>query len=92
MIRFRIISSLPYKAKSIPDLNKKIESWNSGNWSFLGYGSLFKTPKIPEEILTLPGAKKFLIEDVERRKKLAERDEEILGLLKKELDFIDYIL
>lgn len=49
MIKFRKVSSLPYKTRSIVDLNKKIDYWNMGNWFSLGFGNEFSTPLVKDD-------------------------------------------
>lgn len=93
MVRFRKISPLPYKAKSIGNLNKKIGSWNLGNWYAFRYGDEFSTPLVKDDGRgNLEKAKEFLLRSIMKRESKSEGDQDILSLLKKERDFIDYIL
>lgn len=85
-------SGIPYKVKSLKDLREKLDSWNRGNWEPSGLSKEFRTPEIPPGMEGKKEVRDFLEGSLNQRLRGSGGDKKVIDLLKKEKEYIDYIL
>lgn len=85
-------NGIPYKAVSIRDLKEKLDTWSKGNWDPSGLPKEFRTPEIPPGMEGKKEVRDFLEGSLNQRLRSSGGDKKIIDLLRKEKEYINYIL